>query len=489
MSHAIRLRFPATAVLIGLLVTTPNRGHAQAAGAGIRLELATAVAGAAQAFRDGLRDFDNVTPVAANVQFAKAIELDPSFGIARILHALTAVGMNPTDREAALQRGLADAAKGSSNELLAALAFRELARGQSPAANNLFRAAAAAMPGEATLAYRRAVTVLALPERNLADRLVAMRAFITTFPDFAPARNAIAYDLWRIDDRAGALREAREYVRLLPDHVNSHDSYAELLQWDGQFDQAIAHYRKAAELDPKSIAAPDGIAEAQLLMGRTDLARATLAAAASSLSFPGDPGAHRRIATTFLADGNAKAALAELALAAEAAKSAANPGLEALLHFQMAWVDQFLGDGKTTAAHAAAAGKLGTGGLVPQAAALEAAARRDWAAAHQAVQTAIRQANAAGNAAAAGNLEVTDALISVLEGRTEDAMAALGRGNTVSFPARMAMVLAARAKGDVGTAQAIGDEILALRQLALVNVNAGLARGIARGSALTGKKK
>ena len=137
MSHAIRLRFPATAVLIGLLVTTPNRGHAQAAGAGIRLELATAVAGAAQAFRDGLRDFDNVTPVAANVQFAKAIELDPSFGIARILHAMTAAGMNPTEREAALQRGLADAAKASSNELLAALAFRELARGQSPAANNL----------------------------------------------------------------------------------------------------------------------------------------------------------------------------------------------------------------------------------------------------------------------------------------------------------------------------------------------------------------
>jgi len=475
------------ALLSALVVPLATTAQAQAAGNPDRatLKVTTSVAAAEHEFRQGLMEWDNINFVAARGHFAKAVELDPALGIARVLRAGTALGMPAAERETELKRGLADAAKGSSNELLAATAFGAMFLGTGAEAFNLFRAAAVAMPGEPTLAYRRALNSGALPNRDLVDVVVAQRAVRNAFPEFAPVRNTLAYNLWNLGNQQLALAEVREYVRLLPNHPNSHDSYAELLQWDGRLAEAIPHYRRAVALDPGYTAGYDGIAEAQVLMGRGDLARASLAEAEAAAPLPGDAGRHRRIAATYLVEGNARAATTELGRALAAVKAAGGntANAEATLHFQMAMVDFYLGDGKATASHAGAAA---AGGPLAQAnaRALEALGSKDYAAAHQQLQGAIREGTAAGTpggANAAANLEVTEALVYAAEGRGDDAMAALGRGNSASPLGRMAAALAARAQGDLGTARSVSYEILANRQFTLLAFNAALAKGVARG--------
>ena len=68
----------------------------------------------------------------------------------------------------------------------------------------------------------------------------------------------------------------RRYSELLPSDPNPHDSYAELLMQLGRFDESIAEYRKALEIDPLFPSALVGIANDQVLQGKGEEARATL---------------------------------------------------------------------------------------------------------------------------------------------------------------------------------------------------------------------
>ncbi len=465
--------------LLALSVAGVSASHSQAAPSAPPAKLELKASGEAAAeFRAGMTDFDNVNIPGAQAHFTRAVELDPSFGLARILHAGTAFGANSPERAGEIERGLADAARTSPNEMLTAMAYAEMFRGHGPSAFNLFRAAASEMPGEPSLAYRRALTSTSLPNQDFVNAQLAMRQVKNAFPNFAPVRNTMAYNLWNMGDHQGAMTEVREYVRLLPNHPNSHDSYAELLQWDGRFVEAIMHYQKAIELDPAYQAAGDGIAEAQVLMGRTDLARATLAAAEKEVPLPGDPGRHRRMAATYLIDGNAKAAMSELSLALEATPAALG------LHNTMAMTDLWLGDGKTAASHATAA-RGGNPNVAQVAAVLEPLAKRDYAGAHQAVQAAIGQS---ANESQTANFQVMDALVYVAEGRSDDAMKALANPNTSEAGGPFARALAAQRKGDMGTARMISYELLGDRRLALTNLNAALARGVAQ-RIVTGSKR
>jgi len=200
------------------------------------------------------------------------------------------------------------------------------------------------------------------------------------------------------------------------------------------------------------------------------MARATLAAQDKEAPLPADPGRHRRIAATYLVDGNAKAAMSELGLGLGATPDALG------LHLTMAMTDLWLGDGKTAASHAAAA-KSGNPNLARLAALVEAMAGKDYAGAHQAAQVAIREAP---NEAQAAGARVLDAMVSVAEGRGDEAMKTLNEAGPNAGNAPMVRALAAQRKGDMGAARSISYEILGSRQLALANLNAALARGVAQ---------
>jgi tetratricopeptide (TPR) repeat protein len=125
--------------------------------------------------------------------------------------------LTPAQQEQELNRAVADAARATSGELLLAAATRANALNRAEETRVLTDALVALLPNDPDLAFFRSGT-LAPDEGQAAIRQIAQR-----FPDYAPAQNLLAYQLWAAGDRAGALEAVQRYVRLAPSHPNSHD--------------------------------------------------------------------------------------------------------------------------------------------------------------------------------------------------------------------------------------------------------------------------
>ena len=68
-------------------------------------------------------------------------------------------------------------------------------------------------------------------------------------PSSRPAYNSIGYAYRPLEKYADAEVAFKKYIELIPDDPNPYDSYAELLMKTGRFDESIAQYRKALEMD------------------------------------------------------------------------------------------------------------------------------------------------------------------------------------------------------------------------------------------------
>src|ERR1700682_458000 len=189
------------------------------------LKLSTSVPQASAEFKAGVSDWQNISLESSASHFAAASKADPNFGLGRVMYAVTAAGTGDLTREAALaeiNRGVADAAaRGNTNELLLAMAYREMFQNHPRVAAQLFDAAAHLMPGDLLVASN-ALTLVSDPN----NPLPALRDFIAKNPNYAPVYNTYAYTLWGRGDHAGALAAAKRQVELNPNAPNPHDSYA-----------------------------------------------------------------------------------------------------------------------------------------------------------------------------------------------------------------------------------------------------------------------
>jgi tetratricopeptide (TPR) repeat protein len=95
--------------------------------------------------------------------------------------------------------------------------------------------------------------------------------------EFSPAWNQLGYAYRFLDRPAEAETAFKQYIALLPNDPNPHDSYAELLMKIGRFDESIASYRKALAIEPTFIASYVGIGNNQMFLDKPAEARATLA--------------------------------------------------------------------------------------------------------------------------------------------------------------------------------------------------------------------
>ena len=231
------------------------------------LKLSTTNPAAAAEFRAGMSDFQNLSTESAASHFKAAIDADPNFGLARVLYAGGGL-LDPAQLNTELNRGVADAARATNNEIALAAAYREAALGHTDAANALFRAASQLMPADELLAWRAA--------GGFGAPLATTREFVTRHPNFPIGYNTLAYQAWAGGDRTAALAAAKRQVELLPTAPNPHDTYAEILQWNGNFAEAAAHYKQATTLSPKFPEAYAGLAEVAALQGQYDQARTYL---------------------------------------------------------------------------------------------------------------------------------------------------------------------------------------------------------------------
>jgi len=307
---------------------------------------------AVEYFQAGMWEWDNIDPAAAAVQFEEALAVDPSFGAARVMHAGAAPGMTADERVEQIVMGMIDMARGTTVEQLLALALKESIIGENATAAVLVKAASELAPDSPNLAFRYAMWS--------GGGVKAMTKVTEGFPDFAPAWNVLAYNLYADGKTDDAVKAVTKYMELAPDHPNAHDSYAEIMQWEGETETALAHYRKAVELRPTYVAGYTGIAETEWLLGNGDEARAALEQAAEhQTSENARLNTQRAIAASYMMEGERAEAETMFAEVATAAAAAGNNWVARTAHYQAAANDAINGNGKSVASHLAQAAEFG----------------------------------------------------------------------------------------------------------------------------------
>ncbi len=257
---------------LALAFTVPA-GLAAQMGAGVpaaKLELATTSEAAKTEFWAALDAYNNIEPSRGTPRIKRALELDPGFGLARVVYAQRAAGLTPSERTTEMARGVADAAKGSAVEALVAMGLRDFFTNRERS-RTILEAAATLAPGDPNIAF-----FLGQLANNAGESATAMEDLIARFPDFAPAYNTLAYSRWTLGDQAGARTAVTTYMEKASAHPNPHDSYGEILQWSGQLDDALAHYQKALDLDPDFTEGGIGLAEVYVLQGKGAQARGAI---------------------------------------------------------------------------------------------------------------------------------------------------------------------------------------------------------------------
>src|SRR5687768_13169514 len=298
----------------------------------------------------------NAHPALAASHAKKALAADPSLGMARAMYAWA----NPPEltaeqREQELNRAVVDAARATTAELLGATTIRAIALNRNDEANVLLDAMVALLPDDPVPPYLRAIR-----GTDQAKVVADLEAVTRRFPTFPPAFNLLAYQRWAAGDREGALRAVQEYVRLAPNHPNTHDSYAEILQFAGRLPEALQHYQQSVRLDSSFGGGALGVAEVHMLMGHPAVARAEYAKAAEVATTPAAKLAARAAgASMYLLEAKPKDAVRDLMAVAAAAEQQNLKPQAAGYHRVAALIEAMFGDRNAIAPHLAKAAELG----------------------------------------------------------------------------------------------------------------------------------
>ena len=348
MKHHYSL--PVGALLLTIAaIPWPNRIQAQTestASPPARLELRGSSEQAKMMFREAIFEAQNVGG-AARIRRAidSAVKLAPQLTLARVYQAFTGPGTGEV-RAQAITDLMSTMVSAPPAELLLALYWREVAAGRGPAAVPVLRSLTELVPGEVDIAWMYVNTQVV--GKPVAEQIRMRREFIQKYPTYAAARNTIAYQLAATDLDA-AIQEIREYVRLVPNYPNAHDSYADLLLLQRKPAEALQHVQRELQLDPQFTAGSMKLGAIQLMIGDAASARAVIAREQEKYS---DPATKREFtywtAATYAHAGDAKGARTALAsiLATEL-----TPAQASVAHERLAAIEAYLGDRKAVAGH------------------------------------------------------------------------------------------------------------------------------------------
>jgi tetratricopeptide (TPR) repeat protein len=98
-------------------------------------------------------------------------------------------------------------------------------------------------------------------------------------PAYATAYNQLGYLYSRVREYDKAIQAMEEYVKLLPNEPNPHDSYGEMLRLSGRFDDALEQYHIALKIDPTFYISQKELGETYAVMGQEERARTEYAKA------------------------------------------------------------------------------------------------------------------------------------------------------------------------------------------------------------------
>lgn len=272
---------------------------------GEKVPVTTSSAEARAYYEEGLALADNLHFVEANAKFAKAVEADPTFAMAYFRMAQSSQTAAAFFKAVGLaEDNMSNASEGEQ------LYIRALIAG----AENDQAAQYEAIVGVLGMYPKDERTHMQLAnylngQQKFGDAIIHYGHATSINPEFAAGFNALGYAHRSNDDLEGAKAAFARYVELIPDEANPYDSYAELLMEMGEYDESIANYRKALEIDPSFAASYAGISINHSLKGDAEAAQAAAAEMLAAARTDGEKrGAMFRSMTSHLYAGNVDAA-------------------------------------------------------------------------------------------------------------------------------------------------------------------------------------
>jgi len=202
----------------------------------------------------------------------QAVKKDPQFALGWLQWAQTAG--TAKDFFAGLDKAMANASHASEAEQKFIRAADAGAKSRPAEQERLVAELSKQFPNDPRIAFQ--VGVVAFARQDFDGSVRALSRAVELDPKYTPPYNQLGYAYRAQGKNAEAEKTFKKYAELLPDDPNPHDSYAELLMRMGRFDESVAEYRKALQIDPHFLSAYVGIANTQIFAGKGDDARATL---------------------------------------------------------------------------------------------------------------------------------------------------------------------------------------------------------------------
>jgi tetratricopeptide (TPR) repeat protein len=307
-------------------------------------------------------DRDNLWSFTESYAHARrALELEPSFGLAR---AVAADGLGGPTARAEYARAVTEAAGATAAEALITLAWRENSAGRNAGARKIAKTAADLVPDDPAIAVWYAQM---LPDTQ---RTAELRSVVTRFPDYPGAHMWLSYwltppgqDSTSRANADEAMRAATKAAQLAPNESGTHTALAHVLTYTGRTAEAKQHLDAASRMTPRTEYIH--VLRAQLAgwEGNMPAMRASFDSAAAVFTNIGQKFQARRLrAFVALSEGNLRQTQTELAqlLADQVAINAR--GEQQATHLWMAYAAGAARDSAAVEQHVAAMLALDTTG-------------------------------------------------------------------------------------------------------------------------------
>ncbi|MFH1567553.1 MAG: tetratricopeptide repeat protein [Gemmatimonadota bacterium] len=254
--------------ICALLAATLGGAAAQSG----QIPLTTSSPEARQAYLEGRDLFEKLRAQDARPLFQQAVAADPGFAVAHLQLAFT----EPTFRGFfdEVDRAVALSGNASEGEQLWIRGVKAGVDGRPMDQRAAYRQLVAQYPGDARAHTLLGNQFFGTQEYELA--IASYEAALAIDPAFSQPYNQPGYAYRFLGNYERAGKTFQKYVELIPGDPNPYDSYAELLMKTGRFQDSIAQYRKALEIDPRFAASHLGIATDLIYLGDYEGARRQL---------------------------------------------------------------------------------------------------------------------------------------------------------------------------------------------------------------------
>jgi tetratricopeptide (TPR) repeat protein len=214
---------------------------------GKEIPITTSSKEALKYFIEGRDKIEDIEFITAASNFDKAISKDPGFAMAYLYRSMSGSGGAKVAQEN-MDKAVNLAGKVSEGEKLVILSYQAGNDGNAEKQKEYLEQLVKLFPSD-----KRAQLFAGTyyyNNYNYSKALTYLEKATALDKDYAIAYNLIGYCQSALTNYAQAEKAFQMYIKLKPTKANPYDSYGELLLTMGKYDESIAQYKKAVEIDP-----------------------------------------------------------------------------------------------------------------------------------------------------------------------------------------------------------------------------------------------